>query len=514
MPSVKQRRKKRRVDRWLFKEVMAKLERSGLPDEIEAKLNPHETGAPRQVTSAVFLTALILVFGAGGTATLTRVHQFLIAAVDRNFQVELGIRAVPYGPTEDEGALSYRQVQYWFHQVLVPFDPSKSDELFERKRRRDFLKRLETEWTQILIPAAAFAGVPARAVDSTPIEAWYFPWSHWDKEATTGHRTLTGSDKRALFYGYRALTYCHATETPYIEAFNVRPANEGEAAANLELTTALAEVLARDGRSLGIVLADRGFSELQVENWVMPMRALGAEPVFDYKDVDRGVVMLLGALITDGRPHCPCMPEELRVPARPPRIGLGPKPGEKAADRRRAQWEKDHAALEAAKAVIRERADYLGTHVAGNGYGEGDVYRCPALDGKVRCTRRPDSQFLPNDGRPDLHPDDSVEYGQFCREDAIALPPEAQAKLRQRYIWMGPRWRFWYRKRTYAEGVFGNLKNQQTGSVTRGGIHVAGLMATTLMLWAAANHYNLRIAMPPREQTDWGFVDLPRGVIS
>ncbi|WP_188079150.1 hypothetical protein [Actinotalea subterranea] len=494
----------------MFKDVLAKLEQSGLPDELQAMLNPHQTGAPRQVSVAVFLTALILVFRFTGSATLADLHRYLTTGLDRHLQVELGTRKSLHGRDDACGALTYRQVQYLFRQIVRRIDPKESNEVFERTRRRRFLMRLQTEYAQVLIPKDDLADVRARAVDSTPVHAWNLAWSGRDCDASTGHRTLTDSDAREFFFGFRALTYCIAGERPYVEAFYLRPANEGEIEANLDLTTALADLLKKDGRTLGYVLADRGFSELQEHNWVEPMRGLGAEPVFDYRKSDRGVVMILGALVTDGRPHCPCLPKELELPARPPRVGLGAPPGDKARQKRRDQYESDRTALEEAKKLIEQRQDYMGGHVAGNGYGHGDAWRCPALEGKVRCTRRPDSMFLPDDGRPTLRPGDDIEMGEFCTEESIVLRADVQPKLRQKFTWMGRMWRFWYRKRTYAEGVFGNLKNRRTESITRGWIRVAGLTATTLMLWAATNHYNLRIATRDADDGDYGFVDLPR----
>ena len=118
MSSVKQLRRQRRVDASIFKEVMQKLEQSGLPGELQQKLNPLETGAPRQATVAVYLTALILVFRFAGTATLADIHRFLTTGVDRHLQVELSIRGKPFGRDDAEGVLSYRQVQYFFRLIL------------------------------------------------------------------------------------------------------------------------------------------------------------------------------------------------------------------------------------------------------------------------------------------------------------------------------------------------------------------------------------------------------------
>jgi hypothetical protein len=509
VPSRKTASNVRRVDRYMFKEVMGKLDASGLPDELQDMVNPHHTGTPRRIAMTVLLTALILVFRWKGTATLAAVHDFLTTGLDRELQAELNIRDVPWGRHDDLGVLSYRQVQYLFKQIVRRVDPEAVEEGFERARRRNFLTRLQTEFARILIPEKdRTAVVEARAVDSTPIFGWFLSSSGVDEDSAWGERTKTDSDRREWFFGFRALTYCHATERPFVEAFSVRPGNKGEGPANTELATALASMLKKEGLELGKVLADRGFSELAVENWVAPMRNLGAELVFDYRAIDRGVVMILGALVSDGAPHCPCTPKELQQVQRPPRIGLGHPPGPRAEQRRKDQYKTDRENLEKAIALVERRDQYLGTHLSGSGYGF-DVWQCPALAGKIRCKRRPDSLYLPDD-RPYLDPGPEIEYGEFCKDASITLEPDVQPKLRQRFLWMSTRWRSWYRRRSYAEGVFGNIKNPATEAIGRGWIQLAGTIATTIMLWAAVSHYNYRIATGDLDEGDYGFVDLPR----
>jgi hypothetical protein len=402
-------------------------------------------------------------------------------------------------------------VQYLFHQIVLRTDPKGTDDLIERSRRKNFLTRLQTVYARVLIPEGTSKDVPMRAADSTPVRAWHHASSEVDPEATWGHRTKTQSDRRKNFYGFRVLTYCHATDRPYVEGFSVRPANEGEGPANIELVTALADMLAAEGLKIGPVAVDMGFSGLRPENFHEPMRQLGAEPVMDYTKNDRGVVMLLGALITDGRPYCPCLPKELEKPNRPPRVALGKEPPAKARQRKKDRYARDRKALDDALAAIERRRDYLAGHVKGRGYGDGDVWRCPALEGKVRCTRREDSLDLPDD-RLYLDPGDDVEYGELCKQDFIVLSADVQPKLRQVHTWMDRKWRAKYRLRTHAEGVFGDLKNKRTEKIGRGWIRVAGLVATTFMVWAAICHRNLRVSRRGQDDDgkDYGYRDMPR----
>lgn len=515
MPSQKQAKKKRqelrRVDRDMFEDVRLKLEGSGLPDELQNMVNPKRTGAPRQLPMSVLLAAVILVFRAAGTATLADTHRLLVTGLDRDFQVELGIRDEAEGAHDEGGALTYRQVQYLFRQIVLRADPKQTDELIERSRRKNFLTRLQTVYARIMIPDGTSKNVPMRAADSTPVFAWHHESSGYDPDATFGYRTKTRSDRRSRFYGYKALTYCQATERPYVEGFSVRPANEGEGPANTDLATALAGMLAAEGLKIGPVAVDLGFSGLRPENFHEPMRRLGAEPVMDYTNQDRGVVMLLGALVTDGRPSCPCLPTDLHRPKRPPRVALGKEPPATAPQRKKDRYARDRKALDDALAAIERRRDYLAGHVKGKGYGDGDVWRCPALEGKVRCTRRGDSLDLPDD-RPLFEPGDDVEFGAFCQNDSIELPADAQPKLRQVHTWMDEKWRAKYRLRTHAEGAFGDLKNQRTEKIGRGWIRVSGLVALTIMLWGAICHRNLRVSRRGDENDgkDYGYRDMPR----
>lgn len=74
------------------------------------------------------------------------------------------------------------------------------------------------------------------------------------------------------------------------------------------------------------VLADGGYSQAKAEHWTLPLRALGAEPVFQLHTTNqlghRGTLEGHpdGYLHIDGRYYCPCLPDHLRN-ANYPRFG-------------------------------------------------------------------------------------------------------------------------------------------------------------------------------------------------
>jgi hypothetical protein len=163
----------RHVDRSLFQEVMAKLDASGLSDELQSMVDTRHVRSPRRLSMTVFLTALTLVFRWTGTATPSTVHALLTTGLDRALQFELNIRDVPYGRHDDHGVLTHRQVQYLFHQIVRRVDPEQADDARERARRSNFLLRLQAEFANILIRDQDPNAVWARAVDSTPHFGWH-----------------------------------------------------------------------------------------------------------------------------------------------------------------------------------------------------------------------------------------------------------------------------------------------------------------------------------------------------
>ncbi|MGY1835239.1 hypothetical protein ACI79P_09025 [Blastococcus sp. SYSU DS0510] len=65
-------------------------------------------------------------------------------------------------------------------------------------------------------------------------------------------------------------------------------------------------------------------------------------------------------------------------------------------------------------------------------------------------------------------------------------------KYHQEEYWGSPEWLLSWNRRTYVEGVFGNMKNYATGNIHRGYMQFTGRALVTLGLTAAVVAYNLR----------------------
>lgn len=76
-------------------------------------------------------------------------------------------------------------------------------------------------------------------------------------------------------------------------------------------------------RPLVDVLADGGYTGAKAENWTLPIRQLGAEPILRLHGTNqeghRATLHDRGILLIDGRYYCECLPQELRVAAYPHR---------------------------------------------------------------------------------------------------------------------------------------------------------------------------------------------------
>lgn len=131
------------------------------------------------------------------------------------------------------------------------------------------------------------------------------------------------------------------------------PTTSHPAKSAMVMLTDLNEQLAQLGGAatgLGDVLADGGYSQAKPEHWTLPLRDLGAEPIFQLHSTNqlghRGVLEGHpgGYLLIDGRFYCPCLPEHLRH-ALYPRFGK--------------HRDKDHTKMRAEfRKVLAQRAPY------------------------------------------------------------------------------------------------------------------------------------------------------------
>ena len=335
-------------------------------------------------------------------------------------------------------------------------------------------------------------GTTSIAIDSTAIHSW-----------GRRRRTKTGkirvADRDARWRGQKTATpwklpvfgydlTVAATVPEYLPARTVRaglgpdvplvvtsmrfqPANRDVVKAGVAVA---AETAAFMGQ-LGDVIVDRGYTaKHDGTDFLLPIRAMGGEPIFDLYDHQRGVTGTShGALIIDGQPHSPACPQALHN-ITPPSVSA------------------TSAEKQAYQAEIARRARYaLKPHGSRKSSGAQD-YQCPAAAGQLNCRLVPSSRthgphVLPALNAPMTVLPMSVCSKKYTRFAAGDIP------LSQRELYGTHDWYQSFQRRNRVEGVFGNLKNEACENLKRGTIRVMGLVKTGLMVAISIATMNLRL---------------------
>jgi len=436
---------------------------SGVAPRIEALL---PIGVrPRQLSVRTLLAGLCLALADHRPAHLTRVHQALTSLPDDE-QRRLGVIADwKHGPHQ----LTYRQAERTFGLVTAAIGKDRPDGLPSRA-----LQAVCDDLLEASIPDQFKATSASLAVDWTDLDSFSRPppardGPCADPEAWWGHRKnnlLRSQDE--LFYGY------------YLSAGILVPEENGPAVPELARRAAVSScrhdpvrafapaltAMPAAGIPLTDVLADSGYSYRDADAWALPMRVAGAALVQDLHPHDRGPKGTHeGAIITNGNLYCPCTPRTL--------LQLGPLARGATPDQAAA-----HDA----------RTTELARHKLGRITSDDqDGYHrvaCPAAMGKIRCPLRPSSMTLDR-GRPEIlqppgHPQ------ACCTQQTITVPPEVNAKTRQKHDYPSAAWRRSYARRTGAERGFATAKDPATNDTTRGWCRLMGLtplmLSTTVLL--------------------------------
>jgi hypothetical protein len=417
----------------------------------------------RQLPVRTLLLGMMLALADGRPAHLTRVHRAL-AGLPEAGQRRLGVLADwKAGPHR----LTCRQAEYTFGLVTRVLGRDGPAGLPARELQRTCDRLLEAS-----IPAGFKDASASLAADWTDLETFSRPPPHGtgdcaDPGASWGHRKNNLlRDENELFFGY------------YLTGAVTVPDEHGppvpELARRMTLSscrhdpvpafTPVLTAMPGQGIALGDVLADSGYSHRVPRNWSLPLRLAGAQLVQDLHPNDRGPKGTHdGAVIANGNLYCPCTPPAL--------LKLGPlAPGagkQQAADH-------DRRTAEAARYK-------LGRHAGDDAAGYCRV-RCPAAAGKVRCPLRPASMTLDRD-RPEIFA--PPEHPQACcTRQTITVPPDVNAKTRQKHDYPSAAWRRSYARRTAAERGFATVKDPAGNDTARGWCRLMGL--TSLMLFTTA----------------------------
>ena len=362
--------------------------------------------------------------------------------------------------------LTYRQAEYTFGLVADALAPDQPDGLPSRPLQAACDDLLEASIPQEFKEATA-----SLAVDWTDLESFSRPppakgGPCADPEASWGHRKnnlLRSEDE--LFYGY------------YFSAAIMMPEENGPAVPELarratlsscrhDPVRAFAPVLTAmpaAGIPLGDILDDSGYAHRDAGAWALPLRAAGAQLVQDLHPHDRGPKGTHhGAIIANGNLYCPVAPRSL--------LELGPLARDATPDQAAAHDAKT-AELARHKLGRITRDDQDGYHRVA----------CPAAMGKIRCPLRPASMTLDRDRPEILQPPEHPPA--CCTQQTLTVPPEVNAKTRQKHDYPSAAHRRSYARRTGAERGFATAKDPASNDISRGWCRLMGL--TPLMLFTA-----------------------------
>ncbi len=315
-------------------------------------------------------------------------------------------------------------------------------------------------------------------MDWTDLESFSRPPPHGtrdcaDPEASWGHRRnnlLRSQDE--LFYGYYFSAGTtereeNGAEVPELaRRMTACSCRHDPARALVPVLTAMPD----DGIPLGDILADSGYSHRDADAWALPLRAAGAQLVQDLHPGDRGPKGTHeGAVIANGNLYCPQAPRRL--------LELGPL-ARTAAREQAAGHDRETTELARYK---------LGRLTADDADGYHRV-ACPAATGKIRCPLRPASMRLDRDRPEILQPPEHPQA--CCVQQTITVPPEVNAKTRQKHDYPSAAWRRSYARRTGAERGFATAKDPASNDISRGWCRLMGLaplMLFTVTLLIARN---------------------------
>lgn len=242
---------------------------------------------------------------------------------------------------------------------------------------------------------------------------------------------------------------------------------------------------------LGDVLMDRGYTaSLDGKDFLLPIRAMGGEPIFSLTQHQLGPAgTVRGAVIIEGRPYSPSIPERL-LNIEPPKGGID------------GSYHPNPELLREYQERIAAREIYaLVPHGTRRANGT-QVFQCPGAAGKLECPLQPARRGLREGALPVLkvpaHPGaDSVCAKAFPSFTLEELP------LMQRHVFGSREWeRSYARRSSSVETFFANVKDASREGVRRGRIRVTGIIKTGLCVALAVASANRRLALafsPERE---------------
>jgi len=455
----------------VFEEV---IDTSGVAARIEVLLPAGVR--PRQLRVRTLLAGMCLAQADHRPAHLTRVHQAL-TALGEDDQRRLGVLADwKHGPHQ----LTYRQTERTFGLVADALGKDEPDGL-----PSPALQAICDDLLEASVPEESRDTSRSLAVDWTDLESFSRPPPHGtsdcaDPEASWGHRKnnlLRSQDE--LFYGWylSAGTMVPEENRPAVPELARRATVSSCRHDPVRAFAPVLTALPAAGIPLGDILDDSGYAHRDADAWAVPLRAAGAQLIQDLHPHDRGPKGThAGAIIANGNLYCPQTPRPL--------LELGPL-ARTATKEQAADHDRKTAELARYKLGRITADDTDGYHRVA----------CPAVTGKIRCPLRPASMTLdrtrPEILQPPEHPP------ACCTQQTLTIPPEVNAKTRQKHDYPSAAHRRSYARRTGAERGFATAKDPASNDISRGWCRLMGL--APLMLFTTT----LLIARNQRILTAW-----------
>jgi len=244
----------------------------------------------------------------------------------------------------------------------------------------------------------------------------------------------------------------------------------------------IGEVAMRRGQ-LGDVLVDRGYTNsMDGKDFLSLVRAMGGEPVFDLTVHQVGSrPPVLGAVIIDGRPYSPSLPQRL--------YKISPPHGKDD-----GSYKPSPEALRKYQEQIAEREQWaLVPHGSRRPNGV-QVFMCPAVAGKLTCPLQQPTRGIRRGALPVLNAPTNPQPGTVCTNRYSSFTMD-ELPLYQRYVYGSAQWKASYNRRgTSVEPYFGALKDAAGSGLSRGRIRVTGIVKTGLLVAFAAAATNERLA--------------------
>jgi len=273
-----------------------------------------------------------------------------------------------------------------------------------------------------------------------------------------------------------ALTVSTANAAPVIEAISVTPAPALPATAALPLLS-LVHIARSDHRQpLGDVVADPAYSA-NPGDWQHPIRELGASPIFRLHRTNQAGRRLLGGVtFVDGRPYCPCIPDELAelsFPRFPARKAQYTAFSVEVTKRRRFEMKPNTGFRDDGSRQFR--------------FPHWDPQR--AIGGCPHCVKA--------DGTPAADPETGMPRVRCCTQATKVITRE-DLGLYQDVAFGEAEWFRRWNARDRVEGAFGSFKHPSLANWGHGYHHFVGLVRETLVATFAVIAHNCHA------QRTWG----------